>query len=172
VTADRDAIENLLARYCELFDSGDLDGYVALFEGGTVSNQVETSNGPGELRAFFERTGLFYDGVPHTRHLTTNIYVEIAPDGQSAISRSYVTILQALDDFPLQPVFVGQYQDELVKRDGEWRFASRNCEPFLAGDLSRHARQYPPPGPVVVMPQISVGRPVTADDVRSLDDDG
>ena len=147
---DRGQIENLLARYCELFDSGDLDAYVALFEEASIANQFVTSEGPGELRAFFERNGIFYNGVPHTRHLTTNIYIDIADDGQTAISRSYVTILQALSDFPLQPVFVGQYQDELMKRDGKWRFKSRRCEPFLAGDLSRHARQYPPPGPVVV----------------------
>jgi 3-phenylpropionate/cinnamic acid dioxygenase small subunit len=147
---DRGQIENLLARYCELFDSGDLDGYVALFEDATVSNQFESNNGPAELKAFFERNCHFYDGQPHTRHVTTNIYVEIADDGQTAVSRSYVTVFQALEDFPLQPVFIGQYQDQLVKRDGQWRFKSRNCEPYLAGDLSRHARQYPPPGPVVV----------------------
>jgi 3-phenylpropionate/cinnamic acid dioxygenase small subunit len=148
---DRGQIENLLARYCELFDSGDLDGYVALFDDAKVANQFATMNGPEELRAFFERNGRFYDGVPHTRHLTTNIYIEVADDGQTAISRSYVTILQALSDFPLQAVFVGQYQDELVKRDGQWRFKSRGCEPYLAGDLSRHAKvDYPPPGPVIV----------------------
>jgi hypothetical protein len=74
----------------------------------------------------------------------------VADDGQSAKARSYVTVFQALSDFPLQPVFIGQYQDELKKADGKWRFSSRVCEPFLAGDLSRHAREYPPPGPVVV----------------------
>lgn len=145
---DRGQIENLLARYCELFDSGDLDGYVALFEDATVANQFATSTGPEQLRAFFDETGLFYEGLPHTRHVTTNIYIEVADDGASAISRSYVTVFQALSDFPLQPIFIGQYQDELRKRDGEWKFASRRCEPYLAGDLSRHARQHPPPGPV------------------------
>lgn len=147
---DRDAIENLLARYCELFDSGDLDGYAALFEDAEIANQFAASSGPEAVKAFFEQNGLFYDGLPHTRHVISNLHIEVAPDGQTARARSYVTVFQALTDFPLQPVFIGQYQDELVKRQGEWRFASRRCEPFLAGDLSRHARQFPPPGPVVV----------------------
>ena len=147
---DRDEIENLLACYCELFDSGDMDGYVALFTDAHIANHFAQSSGPEELRAFFERNGLFYDGVPHTRHVITNLHVEVADDGQSAKARSYVTVFQALSDFPLQPVFIGQYQDELIKKDGQWRFSARVCEPFLAGDLSRHAREYPPPGPVVV----------------------
>lgn len=147
---DRGEIENLLARYCELFDGGDMDGYVALFSDARIANHFSASDGPDELRAFFERNGLFYDGLPHTRHVTTNVHIEVAPDGLTATARSYVTVFQALPDFPLQPVFVGQYQDEFRKVDGVWRFSVRACEPYLAGDLSRHAREYPQPGPVKV----------------------
>jgi 3-phenylpropionate/cinnamic acid dioxygenase small subunit len=148
VIDDRSAIENLLARYCELFDSGDMDGYVSLFTEATIANQFVTSEGPEAIRAFFDQNGLFYDGLPHTRHVITNLHIEVDEDGRTASARSYVTIFQALEDFPLQPIFIGQYQDELVKVGGAWRFASRACEPYLAGDLSRHARRYPPPGPV------------------------
>jgi hypothetical protein len=148
MSSDRDEIENLLAVYCERFDSGDLTGYAELFVDGKISNEFETANGPEEIVDFFQRTGLFYDGRPYTRHVTTNIFIEVAPDGLSAEARSYLSLFQALDDFPLQPIFIGQYQDELAKVDGTWRFRTRKCEPFLVGDLSRHARQYPPPGPV------------------------
>jgi 3-phenylpropionate/cinnamic acid dioxygenase small subunit len=147
---DRGEIENLLARYCELFDSGDMENYVALFADASIANQFATSEGPEALQKFFDKNGLFYDGLPHTRHVITNLHIEVAEDGMTAEARSYVTIFQALSDFPLQPIFVGQYQDELVKLEGTWRFHSRACEPYLAGDLSRHAREYPPPGPVVV----------------------
>ena len=44
-------IENLLARYCELFDSGDMDGYVALFTDAHIANHFAESSGPEELRA-------------------------------------------------------------------------------------------------------------------------
>ena len=80
--------------------------------------------------------------------LISNLHIEIDDEGMTASARSYVTVFQAVTDFPLQPVFIGQYQDKFKKVDGKWRFAERECEPYLAGDLSRHAREYPPPGPV------------------------
>jgi hypothetical protein len=42
------------------------------------------------------------------------------------------------DTFPLQPVIVGRYRDELVKKDGEWRFAHRHMFSDHVGDLSQH----------------------------------
>jgi 3-phenylpropionate/cinnamic acid dioxygenase small subunit len=141
---DRAEIENLLARYCELFDSGDFEGYSQLFADGSVSGHV----GSDAVRKHQEDSTILYNGLPHTRHLTTNIHIEIADDGQTAEARSYVTVFQALEDFPLQPIFMGQYQDKLKKVDGRWRFSERVAEPYLAGDISRHATAYPPPGPL------------------------
>jgi hypothetical protein len=42
------------------------------------------------------------------------------------------------DTFPLQPVIVGRYHDELVNTDGEWRFAHRHMLSDHVGDLSQH----------------------------------
>jgi 3-phenylpropionate/cinnamic acid dioxygenase small subunit len=145
---DRGEIENLMARYCELFDSGDLDGYAALFAGARIASHMSDTSGPEEVKAFHQANGIFYEGVPNTRHVISNLHIEIDDDGLTASGRSYVTVFQAVPDFPLQPVFIGQYQDKFKKVDGKWRFAERECEPYLAGDLSRHAREYPPPGPV------------------------
>ncbi len=145
---DRGEIENLLARYCELFDSGDLEGYAALFADARISSQMSDTSGVDQVRAFHEANTIFYEGLPHTRHVTTNIHIEIDDDRTTASARSYVTVFQATEDFPLQPVFIGQYQDRLRKVEGKWRFAERHCEPFLAGDLSRHAREHPAPGPM------------------------
>src|SRR6516165_7949182 len=107
---DRGEIENLLARYCELFDSGDLDGYADLFADARISSQMCDTSGADEVKAFHEANTILYDGLPHTRHVTTNVHIEIDDDGQTASARSYVTVFQATDDFPLQPVFIGQYQ--------------------------------------------------------------
>jgi 3-phenylpropionate/cinnamic acid dioxygenase small subunit len=145
---DRGEIENLLARYCELFDAGDLDGYAELFADARISSQMSDTSGPDEVKAFHEANTILYDGLPHTRHVTTNLHIEIDDDGLTARARSYVTVFQSTTDFPLQPVFIGQYQDKLRKVNGTWRFAERHCEPFLAGDLTRHAREHPPPGPM------------------------
>jgi hypothetical protein len=150
MTDDRGEIENLLARYCELFDGGDLEGYAELFSDATMSNQFGTLTGAEGVRDFQKEFGLFYeDGLPHSRHVTTNLHIEIDAQGRTATARSYVTVFQALSDFPLQPILIGQYRDTLKKINGRWRFAVRDFEPYLVGDLSRHARRHPPAGPFV-----------------------
>ena len=63
---DRGEIENLMARYCELFDSGDLDGYAALFANARIASHMSDSSGPEEVKAFHQANGIFYDGVPNT----------------------------------------------------------------------------------------------------------
>jgi hypothetical protein len=148
--SDRGQIENLMARYCELFDNGDLDGYSQLFAHGRLVNAFTVATGAAEVKAFHERAVKYYDGLPHTRHVTTNVHIEIDGAGETASARSYVTVFQALPDFPLQPVFVGQYLDQFEKVDGVWRWGERRSVPFLFGDLSRHGQPpYPPAGPPV-----------------------
>jgi 3-phenylpropionate/cinnamic acid dioxygenase small subunit len=139
---DRGQIENLMSRYCRLYDSGDFEGYAQLFAGARVVGPLATLQGIDEIAAYHRANCLLYDGTPQTRHVTTNIEIEVAPDGLTATGRSYVTIYQALPDFPLQAIFVGGYHDEFVKNDGEWRFAQREAVPYFVGDLSRHAREY------------------------------
>jgi 3-phenylpropionate/cinnamic acid dioxygenase small subunit len=143
--SDRDRIENLLARYCELYDEGDFAGYAALFEGARVVGPTATLSGAAEVQAYHERNCLLYDGIPRTRHVTTNVHIEVDEAARTARARSYVTVLQATEDFPLQAIFVGQYKDQLAEVGGEWRFVEREAVPFLVGDLSRHAREYLPP---------------------------
>lgn len=140
--SDRGQIENLLARYCELYDAGDFAGYAELFAHGRVAGPLSTLHGADEVRAYHEENCLLYDGSPQTRHVTTNVHIEIGDDDRTAEARSYVTVYQALPDFPLQAIFVGQYQDQLEKVDGAWRFAERRAVPFLVGDLSHHAREF------------------------------
>jgi 3-phenylpropionate/cinnamic acid dioxygenase small subunit len=149
--SDRDRIENLLARYCELYDDGDFAGYAALFEGARVVGPTATLTGAAEVQAYHERNCLLYDGSPRTRHVTTNLHIEVDETARTARARSYVTVLQATADFALQVIFVGAYRDQLAEVDGEWRFVEREAVPFLVGDLSRHAKEFLPPtvqGPI------------------------
>ena len=70
--------------------------------------------------------------------MITNVIVDVADDGERATSRSSFTVLQRTDSFPLQPVIVGRYRDELAKSDGAWHFASRHMLSDHVGDLSQH----------------------------------
>jgi len=72
----------------------------------------------------------------------SRVKVTIADDGETARARSYVTVYQALPDFPLQAIFIGGYIDDFVNVDGAWRFSQRQAVPYFVGDLSRHAREF------------------------------
>jgi hypothetical protein len=76
------------------------------------------------------------DGTPHTRHVTTNLVVDV--DGDAAASRSYFTVFQAVPGLPLQPIIAGRYHDRFVRVDGTWRFSARRMIVDLVGDLSHH----------------------------------
>ena len=144
--SDVDAISALVMTYAERIDAGDLDGVAALFEHATWRSSVraEALRGAAEVRRAYDGV-LLYDGVPGTRHVVTNLVVELeAPDRAQA--RSTFTVFQARPDFPLQPIICGRYHDTFERVAGAWRFADRLIVPELIGDLSRHLR--PGPGPV------------------------
>lgn len=132
-------IENLIARYAYLVDDGDFDGLAALF----ADAAFRLNGGPtarGAEVASLARASLrtYDDGTPRTRHVTTNLLIEVDPDGTTARGRAYFTVFQALPDFPLQPIAAGRYADRFVRRDGAWRFESRDVSTDLVGDVSRH----------------------------------
>jgi 3-phenylpropionate/cinnamic acid dioxygenase small subunit len=143
VATDLEVISALVMSYAERIDAGDLDGVAALFEHATWRSPVraEPLRGVAEVRRAYDGV-LLYDGVPATRHVVTNLVVEIEPPDR-ARARSTFTVFQARPDFPLQPVICGRYHDAFERVAGTWRFADRLIVPELIGDLSRHLR----PGP-------------------------
>jgi 3-phenylpropionate/cinnamic acid dioxygenase small subunit len=142
--SDRDAITTLLYRYAELMDSGDFDGVTELFR----HARIRVGPGDGDfidadtMRTMWEQSVIRYaDGTPRTKHVTTNVIVEIDPAGRTAAARSYYTVFQQVDDQPLQPVIAGRYHDRFEQAGGVWRFSERDYTLVdLVGDLSRHLR--------------------------------
>ena len=87
---------------------------------------------------------VYDDGTPKTKHVTTNIAIEVDDAAGTAVSRSYFTALQALPDMALQPIVSGRYHDRFERRDGKWCFVERHVRTDLVGDVSRHLRGYGP----------------------------
>src|SRR5205085_7308842 len=81
---DRGQIENLMSLYCRLYDSGDFEGYAQLFADAQVVGPLSTLKGAAEVVAYHRSNCLLYDGSPQTRHVTTNIEIDVADDGESA----------------------------------------------------------------------------------------
>jgi 3-phenylpropionate/cinnamic acid dioxygenase small subunit len=141
---DWHAIHSLLVRYAEHVDAGRFVEVGELFAHATFriehADGVSVSHyrGAAEVRAFCEQTRLFPDGTPRTRHLVTNVAIDVADDRDHATARSYATVVQQADELPLQPIATGRYADRFERAGGTWRFAHRLVTGFLLGDRSQH----------------------------------
>lgn len=136
-----DEITQLLYIYAERIDAGDLEGVARLFEHATYRSQAGTEyRGADAVLAVLQRMVILYDGLPRTKHVTTNAIVEVNEVGSAAAARSYYTVFQATEGFPLQAIIAGRYHDRFERVDGMWRFADRFIYVDLLGDLSRHLR--------------------------------
>jgi hypothetical protein len=140
VSSDIEAIRRLHHEYAYTFDGGDLDGFAALFEHGTLHLRGvdDPATGSAAVRRLVERCVIMYDGIPATNHLMHNLVVDV--DGDEARASTYVQVLQGLPDFPPQTIATGIYRDVLRRRDGAWTFSERSIDGSLRGDLSRHLR--------------------------------
>ncbi len=94
-------ITNLIYRYAELLDAGDMDGVAGLFAHGRICG---VENGPPEtvfsgtagVRKMYEMaTRIYEDGTPKTKHNTSNVQLEIDETEGTASSRSYYCVTQA-----------------------------------------------------------------------------
>lgn len=139
---DYQAIHNLIYRYCDRLDRGDLHGMSQLFakcDFYVPSEPGPIRDDPARIAAMYGRYTRIYPetGTPRTRHVTTNVIVE--PEGDAAArAQSYVVVFQEAPGLSLQPVIAGRNHDRFVKEAGAWRFAERRIENDLFGDLSKH----------------------------------
>lgn len=141
------AIENLIAAYAELVDGGDFTGLGTLLADATFTGSGTPVSGPDAIEKMFGNMLITYDdGTPRTKHVTTNIAIELDEEAGTAVSRAYFTVLQALPDLPLQPIISGRYHDRFERSADRWRFAERQVRIDLTGDVSRHLR-HPRPLP-------------------------
>jgi ketosteroid isomerase-like protein len=144
---DRAAIEQLWAKYAQALDTADPVLYASLF---TPDAYLEVDGKPYKGREAIEglirdiRHKLQIDTLPPDahgrrfgpiRHLLSNLSVEL--HGEHASSESYWTEIitngknaQGVGN-PPSVLKMGRYEDELVKKNGQWLFERR----IITGDL-------------------------------------
>ena len=136
------AIERLIATYAELVDDGDFAAVGRLLADATFTGGAGVVTGGDAIEKMLRDNVIVYDdGTPRTRHVTTNLAIEVNEEAGTAVSRAYFTALQALPDLALQPIVSGRYHDRFERREGEWRFVERRVRTDLVGDVSRHLRR-------------------------------
>ena len=140
MTDDHDAIARLVYAYAERLDTGDFEALADLFADATLhSNRSDViRRGRDEALALYRSTVTLYDGIPCTKHVITNLVIDVEPGGEAASARSYFTVLQARPELPLQVIIAGRYQDRFARSQGRWQFADRLILVDLASDLRRH----------------------------------
>ena len=144
------AISNLMFRYAECVDQADFDGLSALFAHGQIRSTSMEDSAKGMTGAaigeFYAATNRVHeDGTLRTRHLSTNVRINIDEEADSATARSYYVVFQATAKLPFQAIVGGRYEDRFERVNGEWRFVDRlvlvdqigNMEEHLSFDLSK-----------------------------------
>ena len=135
-------ITNLLNRYCECIDLGDLVSASLLFEHAKLKmiTSAELQDHKAMLELLQRAIIIYPDGTPRTRHVLSNPIIHIDEQRGTATSRSYYTVLQATEDIPLQVIATGRYLDEFEYVDGRWRFSYRESQATMFGNISGHIR--------------------------------
>jgi len=139
VTDSAVAIGNLIARYAELIDTGDFDGVADLLGRAAVGADGALLAGRDAILALYTSTTRRYpDGTPGTKHMTTNLQLDIDEPAGTARARSYWMVFQAVPGLPLQPILAGRYRDVFGRDEGGWYFTERQYLIDLVGDVSHH----------------------------------
>ena len=136
------SVAHLVYGYAERLDAGDFDGIADLLERADVTTEGRRRVRRGRadiVEMYTGTTRRFADGTPRTKHVTTNLVIDVDEPAGTATCRSYFTVLQAVPGaLALQPVIAGRYHDRFVNDAGVWRFAARHIFVDLVGDLSQH----------------------------------
>jgi 3-phenylpropionate/cinnamic acid dioxygenase small subunit len=147
-TTSTEEIARLVFSYAEGVDLGDFEAVSELFSHATYravlpDGGVSTFTGRDEVLACFQGMVITYDGIPSTKHVTTNLSVDVDEGSDGATARSYFSVLQARPDLELQVIVAGRYHDSFERREGRWRFADRLIHTDLVGDVSHHLKLNP-----------------------------
>ena len=136
-------IERVLHRYCMAVDTGDLDTFAGLFEHGQWAFVSEPGSQP--ILDWLSEHIHFYDGQTHTKHQITNLVIDADEDAGVASFSCYISLWQAVPGFPVQPIFYGRFNGTFERIDGTWWWKTHEVIQDLAGDMSRHVKDWGSP---------------------------
>jgi hypothetical protein len=134
------ALTALVFGYADRLDCGDFEAVARLFERSSygVQGSPALEGYEAVLQALGATVIIYDDDTPRTKHVTTNLVLDISADGKTASAASYFTVLQATDGFPLQSIVAGRYADSFARDESGWYFTSRCVSIDLMGDISHH----------------------------------
>ena len=137
MSTDEHQISNLIARYAELLNLGEIDEVAELFRYGKITSNASATarEGSAAVAEMYRSAVRISEKVPDTLIFTTNLQIEV--DGDTASGKAYFLAMHEGAQ-GLAPVIAGRYHDEFRRIDGTWWFHHRHMIVDLTGDLSTH----------------------------------
>jgi ketosteroid isomerase-like protein len=140
VSNDHWEISNLIARYAELLNLGQVEEVGSLLRHARITAEGNPTvyGGSDEIIAMYRESVHFGEKLPDTMLFTTNLQIHV--DGDAATSKAYFLAMHQTAN-GLAPVLAGRYHDTFRRVDGTWWFEHRHMFTDLLGDLSSHLRR-------------------------------
>jgi 3-phenylpropionate/cinnamic acid dioxygenase small subunit len=135
------AITTLMFRYAEYVDAADFGAIGDLFADAVITNEGvegEIAGSEAVEQLYVSTNRVHDDGTLRTRHLTSNVQVDIDESGGTATARSVFVVFQQTPSLALQPIVTGRYRDRFARSSRGWRFAQRHIVVDHVGDVREH----------------------------------
>jgi len=126
VLEDREAIRALILAYGQAHDHRDYKMFASLFaQNGEWIGGLGSAKGPDAIFALMDKS-IGHNPLPEgsgTFHVLTNDQIVINGDRASSVTKwLYIT---AADDHSPKPTYLGHYDDQFIRENGEWKFLRR-----------------------------------------------
>lgn len=131
---DKDAIREVMARYCHALDKCRFGEVAALFAPeGEWATDYGAARGRAEIEALLRSVVPVKGEGPQRKHYITNIIIELDGNTARAVS-DYLVVRES--EHGLMPVMGGTYKDRFVRLDGAWYFLRKELVHDIAGDMA------------------------------------
>ncbi len=120
---DKQAIHEVLIRYCRGADRGDADLIAAAYHDDAIEDHGGTFK--GKASDYIEMLRKVLPSAPRMTHATTNVLIEL--DGDRARAESYILTFSRRDGIedPFDSLTMARVIDRFEKREGRWAIAHR-----------------------------------------------
>ena len=128
IARDKAAIAELIARYNYAIDHNDYQGWANTFApDGVFRGVIGSFLAHSELDKFIASVKDLTATSPNLRHYVTNILPEV--NGNEARCTSFLLMTSTTKEGVSTIALCGEYEDRLVKLNGQWLFLERIVRP-------------------------------------------
>ncbi len=134
VADEKDAIRELMARYCHALDACGFGEVASLFAEHEWTTTYGSARGRAQIEALLASVVPRPGEGPQRKHYITNIIIKLGDDGRASARSDYLVVRESQGG--LMPVMGGTYLDAFIKHDGAWLFSRKELVHNIMGDMA------------------------------------